>query len=109
MAETKSIADHAKEQAAIAAMGAGIGAVTHQAMKSTMGGGRPTPMAAQIGSAMGAAAAGGAGIGGALAAGGAVVTAKVAAGVALATVAAPVVIGVAAVSAVGYGIYKLFK
>lgn len=106
MAESKSVVDHTKEQAVKAAVGAGMGAVTRETLK------RPWPIAAQIGSAMGAAAVGGAGVYGTLAAGGTVVTAKVAAGVALATAAAPVVIGAAAVGAVGcvgYGIYKLFK
>ncbi|MDR4469872.1 MAG: hypothetical protein MRJ68_16505 [Nitrospira sp.] len=108
MALSKTPAEIAKEQATLAALGAGFGAVTHQTIKNTMGG-RPTPIVAQVGSAMGAAAVGGAGIGGTLAAGGAVVTAKVTAGIALATATAPIVIGASAMGAIGYGLYKLFK
>lgn len=66
-------------------------------------------MAANVGSAVGAAAANGAGLGGSVAAGAAVVTAKAAAVAAGAAAAAPFVLGAAAVGAIGYGLYKLFK
>lgn len=65
--------------------------------------------ACQVGSAIGAAAANGAGITGSLGAGAAVLTAKVAAGTAVATAAAPFVVGAAVVGGIGYGLYKLFK
>jgi hypothetical protein len=100
------LAGAAAKQAAYTAAGAALGAVTQHASKPGSGG--QNPIALQIGSAMGAAAAGGAGVGGTLAAGAGVVTAKVAAGVALATAAAPFVVGAALIGAVGFGIFKLF-
>jgi hypothetical protein len=93
-------------QAAFTATGAAIGAATHHAI--TPRSGSRTPLALQVGSAMGAAAARRAGVSGTIAAGTAVVTAKVAAVTALATAAAPLVIGAAAIGAVGWGLYKVF-
>ena len=93
-------------QAAYTATGAAAGAATHHAI--TPRSGSRTPLAVQVGSAMGAAAAGGAGVGGTIAAGTAVVTAKVVAVTALATAAAPFVLGAAVVGAVGWGLFKVF-
>jgi hypothetical protein len=67
-----------------------------------------TPLAMQVGSAMGAVAVGRAGVGGTIAAGTAVVTAKVVAVTVLATAAPPFVIGAAAIGAIGWGLYKAF-
>jgi hypothetical protein len=96
----------AAAQAAYTATGAALGATTHHAIAPRSG--SRTPLAMQVGSAMGAAAAGGAGVSGTIAAGTAVVTAKVVAVTALATAAAPLVIGAAAIGAVGWGLYKVF-
>lgn len=106
----KSTEQVVAEQATALGLGAAVGAVTHKTMTAThsMGDPRNPPLAAQIGSAMGAAAIGGAGVSGTLAAGTAIVTAKIAAATVVATAAAPFVLGAAAVGAVGYGIVKLF-
>jgi hypothetical protein len=96
----------AAAQAAYTATGAALGATTHHAIAPRSG--SRTPLAMQVGSAMGAAAAGGAGVSGTIAAGTAVVTSKVVAVTALATAAAPLVIGAAAIGAVGWGLYKVF-
>jgi len=79
-------------QAAYAAMGATVGVFTKHAIdakKCIAPGG--TPIVAQVASAMGAAAATGAGVYGTVAAGGAVVTAEAAAVGAVVGAAAPVV------------------
>src|SRR5262245_24216551 len=103
----EDIKDKVLAQSIAAGIGATYGAVTKsvfQPPRHSRGG-----MAAQVGSAMGAAASRGAGVKGSVAAGAAVVTAKAAAVTAGAAVAAPFVIGAAAVGLAGYGIYKLFK
>lgn len=97
-----------KDSAIINAGSLAIGAVAGALSKQTV-----TPhssiqrgaFAAQIGSAVGAAAANGAGIGGSLAAGATVVTAKAAAAAAVGAAALPYV----AAAAAGYGLYKLIK
>jgi hypothetical protein len=96
----------AATQAALTATGAAIGAATHHAIKPRSG--SRTPLAMQVGSAMGAAAVGRAGVSGTIAAGTAVVTAKAVAVTAMVTAAAPLVIGAAAIGAVGWGLYKVF-
>jgi hypothetical protein len=63
----------------------------------------------QVGQAIGAAAAGGAGIAGSLSAGAGVITAKVAAVVAFGAAAAPVVGAAALVGLAGAGIYGAIK
>lgn len=94
-------------QSAYAGMGALAGAVSKHALtpKSC----HPVPVAAQITSAMGAAASNGAGVSGAMAAGGAVVLAKAAAVTAAATAAAPFVLGAAAIGGAIWGLSKLFE
>jgi hypothetical protein len=101
------VGDAIAKQTVYTASGAAFGAATHHAI--TPRAGNQTPLAMQVGSAMGAAAVGGAGVGGTIAAGTAVVTAKVVAVTALATAAAPLVLGAAAVGAVGWGLYKLIQ
>ena len=110
-APTKSKEQIASEQAALLALGATVGAATHKAWMPThaVGDRRNPPIAVQVGSAMGAAAIGGAGFSGTVAAGTAVVTAKIAAATVVATAAAPFVLGAAAIGAVGYGLFKLFS
>ena len=71
--------------------------------------GKSGQMAANVGSAIGAAAANGAGVGGSIAAGAAIVTAKAAAVAATAAAAAPFVVGAAAIGAISYGLFKLFE
>jgi hypothetical protein len=97
-------------QAALGAMSAAAGASLGHALKPDNLH-RNLPTIAQVGSAMGAAAAGGAGVSGTVAAGAAVVTAKVAAATAaataVATIAAPIVAGVAVGAAIGWGFGKL--
>lgn len=96
-----------KDSAIINAGSLALGAAAGALSKRTI---TPSPstrgaFAAQIGSAVGVAAANGAGIGGSLAAGATVVTAKAAAAVAAGAAALPYV----AAAAAGYGLYKLIK
>jgi hypothetical protein len=93
------------KQSAYAGMGAAVGAVTKHAMTPKPY--QQLPMAAQVGSAMGAAAANGAGVGGAVAAGGAVLAAKAVAVGAAATAAAPIVLAGAVVVGTIWGTVKL--
>ncbi|MGZ8160571.1 MAG: hypothetical protein ACXWT4_17465 [Methylobacter sp.] len=104
--DTDKAIERAKTQAAYLGTGAAVGAVSHKALTAGSPGHPNTAM--QIGSAMGAAATGGAGVSGTVAAGVGVVTAKVTAVTVAATAAAPFVLGAAAVGALGYGLYKLF-
>jgi hypothetical protein len=92
-------------QTAVAGMGAAVGAATKHALTPKPY--QQVPMAAQVASAMGAAAATGSGVGGTLAAGGAVVAAKAAAVAAVATAAAPFVVGAAVVGGTIWGVVKL--
>jgi hypothetical protein len=98
------------EQGMGLAVGAAVGAIKKHAITPKSGRGA---LGLQIGSAMGAAAVGGAGVGGTLSAGAAVVTAKAAvvaaATAAGVTAAAPVVVCIAAVGGVAYGARKLYK
>jgi len=98
--QTTSTGEKIGIQAAGLALGAASGAVTKHVLKPLPG--RGPNLAAQVGSAMGAAAATGAAVTGSLSAGAAILTAKV---VAVATIGAPLAIA----AGVGYGIYRLFK
>lgn len=101
--ESDKIKKAALTNAAALGLGGAVGALTKHAAKP--GPGTRNSLAIQVGSAMGAAAAGGAGLGGSLAVGTAIVTAKVAVVVATGAAAAPFVLA----AGVGYGLYRLFK
>ena len=96
------------EQTLAVAGGFALGTVSGHAI-SPRPGGRTPPLAMQVASTMGAAAANGAGLGGTLAAGTALITAKVTAGMALAAVAAPYVLGAAFICGATWGMYKLLE
>jgi hypothetical protein len=102
--------DSTKDSLAInttaAVLGAAAGAISKHAVTPTGHHGR---LAMQVGSAVGAAAATGAGVSGSVAAGAAVVTAKVAAVAAAGAAAAPFVLAAGALGALGYGLFKLFE
>ena len=100
---TDEVKNAAAKQAAAFGIGAAVGTLTKHAAKQAPGAHRSLAM--QIGSAVGAAAAGGAGLSGSLAAGTAVVAAKVAAAVAIGAAAAPFV----AIAGSGYCLYRLFR
>jgi hypothetical protein len=86
--------------------GAAVGVVTKHASTSLRG---PGALAAQVGSAIGAAAASGAGLSGSVAAGGAVVAAKVAVVSTLGSAAVVAAAPFAMAAGAGYGFYLLLK
>ena len=101
------VKDAAAKQAASFGIGAAFGALTKHAANQPKGPHRS--LALQIGSAVGAAAVGGAGLTGSVAAGTAVITAQVAAVTTATTAAVTVAAPFVAAAAVGYGIYWLWK
>lgn len=103
--EHSKVIEAAGRQALASAAGVVLGARTRQIV-TPLAGSRGAS-AVQIGSAVGAAAASGAGVSGSLGAGAALVATKVAAGVAASTVAAPFVLGGLALAGLGYGLVKL--
>lgn len=98
----QSLKDQMVGQSAALTLGAAAGAITKHAITPSHGRGA---LAMQVGSAVGAASAAGAGLSGSMAAGAAVVTAKVATVAAFGVAAAPLLVAAGA----GYGLYKFFK
>ncbi len=101
--ESNKIKNAVLTNTAALGIGGAVGALTKHVAKP--GPGTRNSLAIQVGSAVGAAAASGAGLSGSIAAGTAIITAKVAAVAVAGAAAAPFVLA----AGVGYGLYRLFK